>query len=296
MRTATIVTTSLLLGAGAARAAPIPEPVAKMIEAAAGDAAQLATVADIAKRTNPDSVAEIDAKVAAIGKAQAEARDAKLAAQGFLDGWSGSGEVGAFATSGNTSNTGVAVGLAVTKESRKWKHKLRGMVDYQRQSGVTTKERYFAGYEGNYNITPRFYALATLSYDRDPFSGFNSRFSESIGLGYRVIDRPKLKLSLEGGPALRQTRFTDGRRDSLFAARAAGSFLWQISPALALTEDASFFTDSGNTSVMSLTALTAKLGGAFSARLSFQLNTESNPGFGRANEDTLSRVTLVYGF
>ncbi|KPF73313.1 hypothetical protein IP88_09635 [alpha proteobacterium AAP81b] len=285
-----------LVISGPAAAAPIPEAVAKMIDAAAGDPAQLATIAEIAKRTNPDAVAEIDARVAALTKAQADAREAKLAGQGFFDGWSGSGEAGAFTTSGNTRNTGIAVGATVTKESRKWKHKLRAMVDYQRQSGVTTKERYFAGYEGNYNITPRLYALVTLSYDRDPFSGFNSRFSESLGLGYRLIDRPNLGLSLEGGPAVRQTRFTDGRNDNRFAGRIAGDFRWQITPILAFTETASLFADSGNTSLMSLTALTAKLGGDFSARLSFQLNTESNPPLGRANEDTISRVTLVYGF
>ncbi len=285
-----------VLAATGVQAAPIPDAVAAMLDAAAGDPAQLKTVADIAKKTNPGSAAEIDGKVAAITKAQADAHAEKLAKQSFTEGWSGSGEAGAYTSSGNTSNTGVAVGLGLAKESTHWKHSLAARVDYQRDSGVTSKERYFAGYEGNYKITPRFYALVTLSYEKDRFSGFDRRFSESLGLGYKFIDSEKFKLSGEAGPALRQTSYIDGTSVNGFAGRAAGDFWWQIVDGIAFTEDATVFYDSNNTSFLSLTALTAKLTGKLSARASFQLNTESNPPFGRLKSDKTSRVTLVYSF
>ena len=54
-----------LMSATAAVAEPLPDAVTTMLEAAAGDAAQLKTIADIAKKTNLHSVAEIDAKPAA---------------------------------------------------------------------------------------------------------------------------------------------------------------------------------------------------------------------------------------
>ncbi len=282
--------------AGAANAAPVPDAVAAMLDAAAGDPAQLKTIADIAKKTNPDAVAEIDARVAALTKSQADAREEKLASQGFSEGWSGSGEAGANISSGNTNNKGVAIGVTLTKETRSWKHSLRGFVDYQRQDGVTTRERYFAGYEGNYNITPNFYALATLSYEKDEFSGFSRRFAESLGLGYKIVNTDTMRLAVEAGPALRQTNFTNGVTDNAFAARGAGNFWWALSPGLEFSEGATIFYDSFNTSFQSLTALTAKLSGKLSARASFQLNTESNPPLGRKKSDTTSRVTLVYAF
>lgn len=287
--------TTMLLAAPA-RAAPLPDAIDKLLEAAGGDEAQLKTVADLAKKTNPESVAEVDAKVAAIQKANAEAREAKLAAQGFFDGWSGAGDVGAFFTSGNTDNTGVAVGLSVAKESRHWKHALRGLVDYQENNGVKTKERYFVGYEGNYKISPRLYALATLSWERDTFSGFDRRFAESLGIGYNIFDSERLKWNVEGGPALRQTLFTDGRDVNKFAARIGTSFAWEFLTGIILSEDATLFYDDENTSFMSLTALTAKLTSKLAARASFQLNTESNPPAGRRNEDTTTRFSLVYSF
>jgi putative salt-induced outer membrane protein len=296
MTKATLLLAALLGSATAARAAPIPDAVAAMIDAAAGDAAQLKIVADIAKKTNPQSAAEIDAKVAGITTAAARARDEKLAAQGVFDGWTGSGEIGGSISSGNTNTKALAIGINLNKETRAWKHALRGFVDFQRQDGRTTRERYFAGYEGNYNITPDFYALATLAYEKDRFSGFDRRFSESLGLGYKVINSENIKLAIEGGPALRQTRYTSGIDDSAFAARGAGNLNWTISPALSFTENATIFYDSFNTSVQSITALTAKLGGALSARASFQYNNESNPPAGRKNSDTTSRLTLVYSY
>jgi putative salt-induced outer membrane protein len=288
--------TAVLGSATGAQAAPIPDAVAAMIDAAAGDADQLKVVADIARKTNPQSVAEIDAKLAGIEKAQAAAREEKLASQGFFEGWSGSGEAGGFVSSGNTDTQGIAIGVNVAKETRKWKHALRGFVDYQRQDDVTTRERYFAGYEGNYNITPNLYALATLSWERDPFSGFNRRFAQSLGLGYKIINNDSVKLSVEGGPALRQTRFTNGIDDNAFAARAAGNFEWQINEGLQFTQSGLLFYDSFNTSTQAISALTAKLSGALSARASFQFNSESNPPAGRENTDTVSRVTIVYSF
>lgn len=286
----------LLATSTMAYAAPLPDAVGAMLDAAAGDAAQLKTVADIAKKTNPQSVAEIDARVDAINKAQAAAREEKLANQGVLEGWSGSGEAGGFISSGNTNTKGVAVGINFAKETRKWKHGFRGFVDYQRQDGVTSRERYFAGYEGHYNITPDFFALLTLSYERDPFSGFNRRFAQSLGLGYKIVNTDSLTLSVEGGPALRQTRYTSGFNDSAFAARGAANLDWHITDRLEFTQTGLIFYDSFNTSTQAISGLTMKINGALSARASFQFNSESNPPLGRKNTDTTSRITVVYGF
>ncbi len=294
--TKSAIFSSALLLAAAVHAAPMPDAIGAMLDAAAGDAAQLATIATIAKKTNPAAAAEIDARVAALTKAQADAKTDKLAHQSFSEGWSGSGEAGGFTSSGNTSNTGVAIGVSLTKETRKWKHSVRGLVDYQRDNGVTSKERYFAGYEGNYNITRRLYALGTLAYEKDKFSGFNRRFSESLGIGYKVVDSENFRFAVEGGPALRQTLYTNHLDKNSFAARGAANIWWHFNPNISLTEGATVFYDSFNTSFQSLTALTAKLNGALSARASVQFNNESNPPLGRKNSDTTTRLTLVYAF
>jgi putative salt-induced outer membrane protein len=286
--------TSLAMLASPALAEPIPAAVAAMIDAASPD--QLAAVASVAKKTNPASAAEIDARVAAINAAAAKAREEKLASQGFLEGWSGQGEAGGFISTGNTRNRGVAIGVSLTKESRSWKHSVRGIVDYQEDNGVASRERYFAGYEGNWKFSSRTYALLALSWEKDRFTGFSSRFTQAIGLGYRVVDTPNLTIAVDGGPALRQTRFINGITDNSFAARAGLNAKWQINDMLNFTQAATYYYDNSNNSLLALSQLTAKLNGRLSARFSFQYNNESNPPPGRLNSDTVTRATLVYSF
>lgn len=280
----------------AAHAEPVPASVAAMIDAAAGDPASLKTVADIAKKTNPGSAAEIDAQVAALNKKAEETRVAKLESQSFTEGWSGEGTIGAFTSSGNTSSTGVAIGAKLTKESLKWENTLAGAVNYQKDNGVTSQERYFIGNDLHYKFSPRFYALAIVSWERDTFAGYTSRFSESLGLGYKVIDTPKVVLGLEGGPAPRQTNYVLTGNSSDFAGRVAGNFVWNIGATTAFTETASYFFGGETNTFTSDTALTTKLYGSLSARISFFLQNESNPQPGLEATDTTTRFTLVYGF
>jgi putative salt-induced outer membrane protein len=284
--------------AAAASAAPIPGPVAAMIDAAAatGDAAALKAVADAAKATNPASTAEIDAHIAALQTKAEAARVEKLAHQGTFEGIHGSGEAGLNSTTGNTRSTGIVLGATLSKETLHWKHKVTGSVDYQRDNGLTSKDRYFAGYEGNYKFNARLYALGILSWEKDRFAGFSSRFTESLGLGYKVIDSPKLSLAVEGGPALRQTDYIALPHNSSAAARVAGNLAWTLAPATILTEDASAYIESRDTTLTSTTAITTKLVGALSARASFRVQNESSPPFGLKQTDTTSRFTLVYGF
>lgn len=286
----------LLPLAAPAGAEPIPPPVAAMIDAAAGNPDQLKVVAEIARKTNPASVAEIDARVAAIRSAADRAREERLAAQGVFQGWTGNGELGGFISSGNTENRGLAIGINLTKETRRWKHGLRGQVDYQEDQGITSRERYFAGYEGNWKFSPRGFAVLALNYERDRFTGFSSRYTEALGLGYRLVDGKRLTIALDGGPALRQTLFTNGVSENVIAARAAVNGKWQITPGLTLTETATYYADNVNSSLLSLTQFSARLNGRLSARLSLQVNNEGNPPPGRENTDTVTRATLVYSF
>ena len=116
------------------------------------------------------------------------------------------------------------------------------------------------------------------------FSGFSRRFAEALGLRYKVVN------------TLRQTRYVSGFDSNSFAARGGLTAKLAITDSLALNQNATVFYDSFNTSLFSLTALTAKVTGALSARRSFQINSESNPPAGPENADTTSRVTLVYAF
>jgi putative salt-induced outer membrane protein len=281
-----------------ALAEPPPEPIARLITEAAktGNPVILKDTADLAKRTYPASAAEIDALIANL-QAQAEAaRVAKLREQGFFEGWSGEGEIGASQSTGSTRNTTIAAGMKLNKNGLDWQHHLAGIVDYQHSNGNTTANREVASYEVDYKFSPQIFTSGFVQWEQDRFAGFNRRFTESLGLGYNILGGPVVTWLVSGGPALRQAAFTNGRTENDISARVASSFLWHITAATLFSEDAGVYAGGRDNTYSSTTAITTKIFGDLSARLSFNINIESNPPPGIENTSTISRFTLVYNF
>jgi putative salt-induced outer membrane protein len=275
-------------------AAPLPEPVAAMLRAAGDDA--LATVAAVAKKANPGSTAEVDALVAEITAERTAARVARLADQGFIQGWSGEGAFGGTFTTGNTEERGIAASLAVRKEGLRWRHELEARADFQKSDGIKTRERLLAGYQGNYMLSSRLYAYGLLQWEKDQFVGYDRRFTEGAGLGWIAVNGERLRLALEAGPALRQTLYVTGVDENRVSAYGKLNLRWNISKDIAFTEEAGYLVARGNDTAFANSALTAILFGDLSARLSFDVLHETDPQAGRRNTDTITRVSVVYDF
>lgn len=296
---------ALILVAAPPAHAALPAPVRAMIDAAiaSGKAEDVATVIKLAKLTNPDDVAEIDALLADFtakkARADSDAKASKrkqLAQAGPFDNWHGEGQLGASHSSGNSNSTGLSAGLALTREGLDWTYKFRGRADYQRSNGRTTTEKFLADVEPQYRIDERSYAFGLARYERDRFQGYSARWSASGGLGYRLFDSKILSLEVNAGPAFRQTQFVGGGSNSQIRALAGLDFGWQLTPQLRFTEKASTLAGQGNTTISSLTAFSAKFSDKFSARLGYSVDVDTRPPLGARKTDTVSRLTLVYGF
>lgn len=283
----------------------LPAPVKAMIDAAikTGDAAKVATVLDLAKATNPDDAAEIDdiasgfnAEQDRLAAEEAAAKEADIRSAGLFDNWSGQGQIGAFRSTGNSSNTGLTAGLELQRTGIDWRHKLTGLADFQRTNGVTTREQFLAAYEANYQLNDRLFVYGLAQYERDRFQGFSSRISASGGVGYRIIDTDSTELSVKAGPAYRKTSFIPTGSSSDIAGLAALDFDWKVSDTIKVTQDASAFIQSGNSTYLSTTGLEAGLGSGLSARVSYAVEHDTAPPAGAVKTDTLTRFTLIYGF
>jgi len=285
--------------------ADLPQPVRAMIDAAieTGDEDKVRTVIDLARATNPDDAAEIDAilasyetDLAAAAEAEALAEQERIRNAGLFQNWSGKGELGAFRSTGNASNTGITAGLSLVREGIDWRHKLSGRADYQETEGVVTREQFLAAYEPNWKITERLYAYGLGQYERDRFQGFSARYSVSSGLGYDVLVDEPMTLSVKAGPAWRRTEFVGGGSRSDLAALAALDFDWQVLETITFTQDASAFVQSGSSTFISDTGLVAQVAGDLSLRLSYTVEHDTDPPAGAVKTDTLSRVTIIYDF
>lgn len=306
----------LLLAASASPAiAELPQPVRAMIDAAiaTGDAGKVQTVIEIARQTNPDDVAEIDAlhraflaRQGELAAAEAARREQEIRTAGVLENWSGRGQIGAFLSTGNSDNTGVAVALALQRTGIDWEHRLRSTLDYQRSNGRTSREQYLIAWEPRYQVSDGLFAFGLAQYESDRFQGFSSRYSLSGGVGYKVIDSRAAQLSLKAGPAWRQVEFIDGGGYSSLGALAGLDFAWQLARPLKLTQNADLVADSGgtavayidsnNTSIVATTGLEAAINSRLTTRLSYTIDYDSNPPPNTVSTDTLSRFTLVYDF
>jgi putative salt-induced outer membrane protein len=291
-----IAVMTLSLAAQAARAAPPPQAVADMIQAAVDDPDTLRAVVKTAKRTNPDSAVEID-RLAKAASADAAVRETAEASNlGFFDGWTGKGELGGSISTGNSDDQGVAAALAFDKVTPQWGHDLNISVDHKREDGKTTKDRYFGAYSIHRNFTPRFYAVGVLWAERDRFAGYNFRTSESLGLGYRLLDRPGLKLRVEGAPALRQSEYLSTGYETTVAARLAGYLTWKPARRLEFGQSLVTYLDSKNPTLLAASSVTTRLEGRFSARASYELRHEEDPPAEREHTDSTTRLTLVFNF
>ncbi|MCB2074362.1 MAG: DUF481 domain-containing protein [Novosphingobium sp.] len=276
-----------------------------MIDAAiaTGDPATVKTVADLAIQTNPGDAAEIEAMRAQflagqerLAEAKAARKEQQLRSAGLFDNWSGKGEIGASRSTGNSSETGLTLGLTLERKGIDWRHKLTAAADYHRTDGKTTKEQFLFAYEPNYRLGDGAFTFGLAQYERDRFQGFSSRISLSGGLGYRFVDRDDMQLSVKAGPAWRRTSLIPSGHRSHLAGLAALDFDWQFAKNMKLTQTASAYVQSDNSTLASVTGLQARLNGKLSARVSYTVEHETDPPDGAVRTDTLSRFTLIYDF
>lgn len=315
MRFVSLILFALLGCTATAAQAELPEGARAMIDAAiaSGDEKKVATVIGLARSTWPEERSTIDAindqwkiTLAARRAAEAEAERTALINADMFDRWTGEGELGAFQSSGNTESVGVAAALRLDREGIDWTHSIRLRADYQRQNGSTSREQFAASYEPRWQFNENIFAYGLAQYERDRIQGFSSRYSVSGGLGYRILDNPKLKLSLKAGPAYRVTDFTDGTSADRLAGLVGIDFDWQMLDRLKLTQDvealaetgaeATLIFDGANTTINLVTGLDFRVSNRLRSRLSYKVEYDSNPPAGSEGTDTLTRATLIYGF
>lgn len=295
--------------------AELPQPVRAMIDAAiaTGDKGKVATVLELAKQTNPDEIAEINAleagfkvAVAKREEAAAIAKEQEIRQAGVLELWHGRGELGASRSTGNSDIIGVTAGLRLERKGIDWTHKIRATADYQESNGKTTREQVFASYEPSVQISDGLFTYGLAQFERDPLQGFSARYVTSGGLGYKLIDGKKLSLAVKAGPAYRVTDFLNEGTVTSFAGLAGIDLDWRISDRLSFTQDTSAVAEGGgqatavfggdNTSINVVTGLNAKITDRFGARLSYTVDYDSNPPPGAVSTDTQSRMTVFYDF
>ncbi len=279
-------------------APPLAPPVRQMLEAALakGSSDEVAAIAKYAIQANPGAETEIEAMIAQHEAMTEAVRHTEIRQANAFALWDGKIELGGFRSTGSSSEFGVSSTLSASRKGLRWSHDLAASVDYRRANGETSVERILASYGPRYSFDRSNFAYGLLQFERDPIVGYDGRYTGSFGIGYTFIANDKIVLSATLGPSLRRTAYTDDGTETKFGGRSSLDFKLRFNPALSLQQTASSYVEQDTASIISRTALDARIISKLSARFSYNMQYESGSKLTDKAFDTTSKVTLIYDF
>jgi len=211
--------------------------------------------------------------------------------------WTGEGAISAAVITGNTKSTDAGIGIKAAKQFGDWRVKGALGVDYGKNNSVESRNRWSLTGQLDRDITNRFFVNLRGTYEEDKFSGFDSRSFVGVGAGYKVLMMGPATWTIEGGPGYRRDVFqATGKSKGTFGARLGSVYAYKFNDAVNFTNDTEVVYSDVSTQIVNIAAVTAKMTDKLAARFSYEVRNESDPPFGRKSTDTISRISLVYGF
>tara|TARA_R110000772_G_scaffold268571_1_gene396343 strand:+ start:74031 stop:75065 length:1035 start_codon:yes stop_codon:yes gene_type:complete len=211
--------------------------------------------------------------------------------------WSGEIELGGGRATGNTETEEVNAAAKIGYTRGPWEVEATASYDFAKDSGTINTQHLRLGGNAKYLFTDRAFVFGLIDYDDDRFSGFTYELTQAAGLGYKVIRSDDIGLEVTAGPALRLSEVkATGEQLVEPGARGGLELRWQVSDNATFTNKAAVTWGDERTITENTAALTMKVIGSLSGRLSYRLRHNSGAPAGTEATDTLTKVSLVYGF
>lgn len=227
-----------------------------------------------------------------------------------MDTWYGKGQVGFLSAHGNTDAESFNAVLDMARIDGPWKHALHLAALYGSSAGITSAERWEASWQTNYDISKTLFSFGGLRYEHDLFSGFEYQASASAGLGYKLIDTDKTKLSAQVGVGYRRLRPEeidkgasgaviaripgDAQGDAVVTAQV--DYLQNLTSTTSLSNKFLLESGSNDTLIKDDVALTVKMSTKLALSVGYGLQDNTKPPPGLKKLDTVTTVNLVYAF
>ena len=211
-------------------------------------------------------------------------------------GWSGSVSVGVLLTSGNVDNANLNVDIKAKLEQERFRQNFLAALLTTESDNVKTAERYLLGYKVDFKLTPHSYVFTDLRVEFDEFSGFDRQTSETIGFGHRFIDTKKNTLDAEIGAGARQLELNNGETESEAVIRGAADYHHLFTETSEFRQNFLILAGEQNTSVDTVTAIKTKVLGKLALEAALKVKHNTEPPADNEKTDTITTLSLVYGF
>ena len=214
----------------------------------------------------------------------------------MAEGWKGEGELGATIADGNTDTKNLLAKLKLSKKIGAWTNEVGLSAISSTDSGSTTSERYLIAGKTARDIGSKYYAFGSAKFDKDRFSGFDHQATIAAGLGIHAIKTEKVTLDLEAGPGFRFSETDAGESQDEVVLRAGLFYKNQITKTTHFLQNLVIEAGSDNTTIDSETAIKVKVSDNLALKASILVKNNSDVEPGIEKTDTITALSLVYGF
>lgn len=219
---------------------------------------------------------------------------------GLLEGWSGGGDLGFSLTSGNSDTTNLALGLAMTRETRSDKTNIYAAAVYGRDStsgeSRTVANTIRGGVRYDRNINQRWFVYVFTDLEHNGLQDLTLRLVPGGGLGYRAIRNERTELDLLGGLALNREYFKGDFNDrSSLEAQVGQTLSHRFNSRVSFKEQLFIFpnlTNGGEYRVNFDSSLVTDITRRIGWQLTLSDRYLSNPPFGFEKNDLLLTTGL----
>lgn len=157
--------------------------------------------------------------------------------------WDTKLNIGLNLAAGNTEQTGFAATVVTTRTTDATALTLDAGYFYASQDGDDTANRFTAGVNNDWLLPDsRWLVFAGGRYDYDDFRSFDYRVSANAGVGYEVIKRDKMQLTLRAGGGFFK-EFGSGRNEIVPEGLLGADFNWEIADNQSLQFSTRIFPD-----------------------------------------------------
>lgn len=217
--------------------------------------------------------------------------------------WRGEASAGYSSSQGNTNTRDLsgAVNLRyLPSQTSNWEHRLNFGAFTAASDNEQTAERYYANVKAQWNFADVDYAFASLGFEKDRFSGVDTRYSGAVGYGCRLLNSKEHKLNAELGAGARYSQIPDGVGDhtsrSEAIVRGFVDYRWRLTEHSRFNQTLLAEAGDDNTLFESLSALHLDIYAGLSAKVSYTIKHNTDVPQGTKRTDRYTGISIVYGF
>ena len=222
-------------------------------------------------------------------------------------GWSGEGQFGLVSAKGNTDASTLNFGVGAKYNTPVWRYTAGFAALRNEENDVTNAERFELFGQADRKLDEVSYIFGKARYLDDSFGAFATQATLGAGYGRQLFTNDVHTLNGEVGLGYRRSEpctlnaengecLAEGDADGEAVLLGSLVYSWQINENTSFTDTVSVEVGSDNTFAVNDAALNVKMSDALALQVGWSVRHNTDVPVGTKNTDTLTTVSLVYGF